>query len=72
MRFVNAIESGRLKSSEGRGGMGIAGGAPGLNAAVESGLPGGYTVIVLCNYDPSLAENTAGMIRQWMMRVKAS
>jgi hypothetical protein len=29
--------------------MGIAGGAPGMNAVVEAGLPGGYDLIVLTN-----------------------
>jgi D-alanyl-D-alanine carboxypeptidase len=70
LKFVNALQAGTLKCSEG-GGMGIAGGAPGLNAAIESGLPGGYTVIVLCNSDPPSAENMAAMLRGWMMRAKS-
>jgi CubicO group peptidase (beta-lactamase class C family) len=69
LKFVNALESGKLHSSEGSG-LGIAGGAPGINAAIESGIVGKYTVIVLCNYDPPLAEDTAMALRQWMMRVK--
>ena len=36
--------------------LAIAGGAPGLNAVVETDLPGGYDVIVLANLDPPAAE----------------
>ena len=47
-------------------GIGIAGGAPGINAALETALPGGYTTIVLSNYDPPAAEGVAEKIREWM------
>lgn len=47
-------------------GVGIAGGAPGLNAVVETGLPGGYTIIVLSNYDPPSAEDLSGKVRGFM------
>ena len=40
------------------GGLGVAGGAAGLNAAVEIG--NGWTVIVMSNYDPPSAEVLAG------------
>ena len=36
LKFVNALEQGKIQSGEFRGGLGIAGGAPGLNAALES------------------------------------
>ncbi|WP_049761996.1 serine hydrolase domain-containing protein [Candidatus Korobacter versatilis] len=47
-------------------GTGIAGGAPGINADMESSLPGGYTVIVLSNYDPPSATKVARQVREWM------
>jgi D-alanyl-D-alanine carboxypeptidase len=47
-------------------GVGVAGGAPGLNAALETDLPGGYTIVVLSNYDPPTAEEVSQKIREWM------
>lgn len=46
--------------------MGIAGGAPGINAVVEAGLPGGYDLIVLTNLDPPAAERVARLVRGWL------
>ena len=42
--------------------VGWAGGSPGVNAMIEMG--GGYTLIVLANYDPPAAEEVAKNIRQ--------
>ena len=69
LKFVNAIESGKLLSPEGKQ-LGIAGGAPGLNAAIETGVGGGYSIIVLCNCDEPAAERAARKIRGWLSRVK--
>lgn len=44
-------------------GMGIAGGAEGINAALEWDPAKGYTIIVLCNIDPPAAERTAQHLR---------
>ena len=44
--------------------IGIAGGAPGLNAAMEGDLRGGYDVIVLANLDPPAAGRVARLIRE--------
>ena len=48
-------------------GMGIAGGAPGLNATIDTGIPGAgsatYTVIVMSNFDPPSAERLSEQIR---------
>lgn len=41
------------------GGLGLSGGAPGLNAAAEIDLATGIIVIVLSNYDPPVAEELA-------------
>ena len=48
------------------GGLGIAGGAPGINATVEMDVASGYTVIVLSNYDPPAAERVGRQIRSWL------
>lgn len=42
--------------------VGWAGGSPGVNATVE--MSGGYTLIVLANYDPPAAEEVGKNIRQ--------
>jgi CubicO group peptidase (beta-lactamase class C family) len=48
-----------------RGGLGFAGGAPGINAQVELDLDSGWTVIVLSNYDPPSAQRVAKRIVGW-------
>jgi hypothetical protein len=48
------------------GGLGIAGGAPGINATMEMDVASGYTVIVLSNYDPPAAESVGRQIRSWL------
>jgi D-alanyl-D-alanine carboxypeptidase len=76
LKFANAIENGTLKAPESlqkgersmiaamfKGGLGFAGGAPGINAIIESRLPGGYTLIVLSNYDPPSAIEVGKGIR---------
>jgi D-alanyl-D-alanine carboxypeptidase len=63
MRFLNALREHKVPNAPGAGMVGIAGGAPGLNAAMEGGLPGGYDVIVLANLDPPAAERVARLIR---------
>ena len=47
------------------GGLGLAGGAPGLNATIEMSVGSGYTAIVLSNYDPPAAESVGRQIRSW-------
>lgn len=55
-------------------GMGIAGGAPGLNAALDTGISGAgsasYAVVVLSNLDPPSAERLSGEIRGLLRRAK--
>jgi CubicO group peptidase (beta-lactamase class C family) len=50
----------------GTGGLGIAGGMDGVNAALEWDPGTGYTVIVLANLDPPAAESVAQRIRAWL------
>ncbi|CAN5874705.1 hypothetical protein BH23GEM9_BH23GEM9_07740 [soil metagenome] len=65
MAFVQALREQRIPNAPPPG-VGIAGGAPGLNAAVEGDLPGGYDIIVLANMSPPAAEQVAGRIRRML------
>ncbi|HET9796143.1 MAG TPA: serine hydrolase, partial [Thermoanaerobaculia bacterium] len=51
-----------------RGGLGIAGGSPGVNAALDMELESGTTVVVLSNLDPPAAERAAKRIRALLPR----
>jgi D-alanyl-D-alanine carboxypeptidase len=55
-------------------GMGIAGGAPGLNATLDTGIPSAgaatYTVVVMSNFDPPAAEQLSEQIRGFIRRAK--
>lgn len=62
LAFVRALRAGRIRGGP-PAGVGIAGGAPGLNAVLEGGLPGGYDVVVLANLDPPAAQRAAKIIR---------
>ena len=62
LRLINALRENKIPAAP-PSGMGIAGGAPGLNAAMEGDLPGGYDVIVMANLDPPAAERVARIIR---------
>jgi hypothetical protein len=50
------------------GGYGYAGGSPGVNAAWEGDLDRGFTLIVLANEDPQVAEDVARKLRAWLKR----
>lgn len=63
LRLLNALREGKIPNGP-RLGFAIAGGAPGLNAVVETDLPGGYDVIVLANLDPPAAERMGRAIRE--------
>jgi D-alanyl-D-alanine carboxypeptidase len=70
---ARAAGAGNTNAAQGRqgdsGGLGIGGGAPGINAVVEMDLASGYTAIVLSNYDPPSAENVGRKIRGWLARL---
>lgn len=53
------------------GGHGVAGGAPGINAALLMNFETGYTVVVMSNYDPPSAQGLAMGIRDLLRRVAA-
>ncbi|GAC1657035.1 MAG: hypothetical protein NVS4B3_23270 [Gemmatimonadaceae bacterium] len=65
MHFLEAIRAGRITGAP-PGGLGVAGGAPGINAIIDGELPGHYDVIVLANLDPPAAERVARMVREWL------
>ncbi len=65
LRFLAALREGRIPQG-GPAGLGIAGGAPGINAVVEGDLPGGYDLIVFANLDPPAATRIARLVRGWL------
>jgi len=64
LRLLNALRAHTIAQAPAAGMVGIAGGAPGLNAAMEGDLQGGYDVIVLANLDPPAAGAVSRVIRQ--------
>jgi CubicO group peptidase (beta-lactamase class C family) len=74
LKFTIALQNNKLLSPENSrrigGGLGIAGGAPGINAALEFNSHSGFTIIVLSNYGPPSAESACEEIRRWVASVK--
>jgi D-alanyl-D-alanine carboxypeptidase len=64
LRFVVASRTGQVP--QGPRGFGIAGGAPGTNAIVDADMRGRYTLVVLANMDPPVAEDLARVVRGWL------
>lgn len=64
LRFVRALQNGTLILPDIQNGLGIAGGAPGLNAALEWNPASGVVTIVMCNLDPPIA----GRVAQHIMK----
>jgi CubicO group peptidase (beta-lactamase class C family) len=52
-----------------QGGVGFAGGAPGINSMLDVDLERGYTVVVMGNYDPPAAMDVARTIRRILASV---
>ncbi|HEU5261892.1 MAG TPA: serine hydrolase domain-containing protein [Gemmatimonadales bacterium] len=65
VRFLEALRTGRIPAGP-SGGFGIAGGAPGLNAVAEAGLPGGLDLVAMANLDPPAAQRIAQVLREWL------
>jgi hypothetical protein len=65
VRFMAALRAGKITGGP-RSGLGVAGGAPGINAILEGELPGGYDLIVLANMDPPAAERVGQLVRGWL------
>ena len=64
------VQAGQSTIDRSHWGIGIAGGAPGINAMLEMDDQTGYTVIVLANYDPPAARDIAQMIRRYLKVIK--
>jgi CubicO group peptidase (beta-lactamase class C family) len=65
LQFVAALRARSIPQGP-PAGVGIAGGAGGLNAVLEGDLPGGYDLAVTANLDPPAAERVAEMVRKWL------
>ncbi len=65
LRFLAALRARRIPAGPPPG-IGVAGGAPGLNAILEGDLPGGYDLVVLANLDPPAAERVGRLVRGWL------
>ena len=76
LKFSLALKSGKLSVPDDDGnprkdsGLGIAGGADGINALLIINGQTGYTIIVLSNYDPPSAEKVGTQIRDWTKQIK--
>lgn len=66
LKYVKALSTGQIFLPDIANGMGIAGGAPGINSAVEWDPRKGYLVIVLTNFDPPTAGAAARRIVSWL------
>jgi CubicO group peptidase (beta-lactamase class C family) len=75
LKLVVALKANKLlapKTSEeiNHHGIAIAGGAPGINALVETNPETDYIIIVLSNYDPPAADKVARKINSFLGRLK--
>jgi CubicO group peptidase (beta-lactamase class C family) len=68
LKFTVALQKGVFGAAapDLQGGFGIAGGAPGLNAALEFDPARGVAIAVLANLDPPAAMAMARQIRSWL------
>jgi CubicO group peptidase (beta-lactamase class C family) len=66
LKYVRAVRDGKVFLPDAAAGLGIAGGAPGINAAVEWDPRAGTVVIVLSNFDPPAAGEAARRIVSWL------
>jgi len=70
LKYTIALGEGTIAGApeEMRGGFGIAGGAPGLNAVLEWDPKSGYVVAVMSNFGPPSAQRVGRQIRSWLPR----
>jgi len=66
LKYVLALKDKKLFLPDTAAGMGIAGGAPGINSVVEWDARTGNIVIVLTNFDPPTAGRAARQITSWL------
>ncbi len=68
LKYVLALKEKKIFLPDIASGLGIAGGAPGINSALEWDPRSGYVVIVLTNFDPPTAGQAARQIVGWLPR----
>ena len=66
LKYILALKDKKVYLPDAANGLGIAGGAPGINSAVEWDPRSGYIVIVLTNFDPPTAGQAARRIVGWL------
>lgn len=59
-----------VQKSHRQNGLGIFGGAPGINSGIETNIGKGYSAIVMSNYDPPTAEDVLKKIRGILKNVR--
>jgi CubicO group peptidase (beta-lactamase class C family) len=86
LKFTIALEKGKFfthtdtwsilqseptgQQSKSQSGLGIFGGAPGINAGIETQIGIGYTIIILANYDPPVVMDVMKIIRGLLKKVR--
>ncbi len=75
LKLVVALKTNQLSAPQtsekiSKAGIAIAGGAPGINAFLETNPETNYVIIVLSNYDPPTAGTVARKINSFLGRVK--
>ncbi|HOW86790.1 MAG TPA: serine hydrolase domain-containing protein [Candidatus Aminicenantes bacterium] len=66
LKYVLALDNRTIYLPDASQGLGLSGGAPGLNSALEWDPRSGYIVIVLTNFDPPTAGQAARRIVGWL------
>jgi CubicO group peptidase (beta-lactamase class C family) len=67
--MLSGVEPGGERQPRDQGGLGFAGGAPGISATLEIDLGRDTTVVVMSNYDPPAATDIARRIRRFLEAV---
>ncbi len=66
LKFALAVKDKKIVLPDAENGIGIAGGAPGINSVLEWDPRSGFIVIVLTNFDPPTAGQAARRIAAWL------
>ncbi len=66
LKFVLAVQDKRIVLPDAASGIGVAGGAPGINSVLEWDPQNGAIIIVLTNFDPPTAGQAARRIAAWL------
>jgi CubicO group peptidase (beta-lactamase class C family) len=66
LKYALALKDKKVFLPDAANGLGIAGGAPGINSVLEWDPRSGYIVIVLTNFDPPTAGQAARRIASWL------